>query len=216
MKVCQKNGMQLYNPESSVAAKNVLIAFGQSTFASFRRAEVYIFGRRKNRCKSFNGNGKIDEVSCFLPFNFICEFVQQPIGCPSYSTDYTRAPAFHDAATVTNPKTCEYHLPIDNDYTVIISGGDVPKESIIQLDMENTPEIRHLPIKIAQSFPNLNSIYCTGCEVTTITAKSLQGLAKLKLIVLDNAKIIELNSAAFVGLNALLRIDLGKLNFNQP
>jgi hypothetical protein len=70
---CLKNGMKLYQTQSS-ASTSVISIFTKKYFGGSRKAEAFVEGSTSKGCKTFTGTGKTNSVLCKSSYTFFCEF----------------------------------------------------------------------------------------------------------------------------------------------
>jgi hypothetical protein len=71
---CLKNGMKLYQTQSS-ASTSVLSIFTSKYFGGSRKAEAFVEGKTGKKCKTFSGIGKTNFAMCQSSYTFFCEFI---------------------------------------------------------------------------------------------------------------------------------------------
>lgn len=88
-------------------------------------------------------------------------------------------------------------------------------ENVQGLLLEHNQNIRYLPIKVHENFPNLLGISAFDCKIEEISKANFEKLTKLTEIHLHNNKIKVIYADTFEDLTALQHIFLGKMNINQ-
>lgn len=71
-------------------------------------------------------------------------------------------------------------------------------------------KIQFLPVKIFQSFPNLRGYFAGNLNVSKVSHKNLQRLAKLEVLYLNGNQIEKMKSDTFEGLLKLRIVNLGE------
>lgn len=83
-----------------------------------------------------------------------------------------------------------------------------PKDESAQgLDFDGNKKIKFLPIKVAETFPNLLVYDARICSLT-ITKANFEGIDKLNLLYLHENRISTINSETFEDLIALEKFKL--------
>lgn len=204
-KVCERNGMQLFTPDS--ASLPQIVAFGREKFGGSPRAEVFVSGRRGNLCLAAKGDGKLKFVHCSTTLNFFCEMAKTLtiIQCSQYtSTTYDHVIPF----LVTD--ACVYSGAISNAETILTTTEDKAKELILAVEFDAySPEtLTHFPINLAENFPNMEVFFMPGNPITVIPTSTFAGCSKLKFVRLNGLKIQFLNKDSFKDLVNLVRLDM--------
>lgn len=91
----------------------------------------------------------------------------------------------------------------------IISSRD---EHIGALQMHLNEEIRFLPEKVSETFPNLLLIWAYKCSLTEVSKNNFENLAKLRSLFLNNNQIEKIPSNAFEDLMSLSILYLRKFS----
>lgn len=84
---------------------------------------------------------------------------------------------------------------------------------IIRFD--NNKKISYLPIKIAETFPNINKIYASSCSIKEVSNENFKNLSKLKFLFLGNNEIKKISRNTFEGLTSLESLGLSKKEFSE-
>jgi hypothetical protein len=184
-KLCEDNGMRLYDPTSSANALKALVLFGSTSFGASRKAQFYVHGRRGNRCQTARGNGALTESSCISIFNAVCEYFE----------------VRHLLCDTTTLNKCLYDSPITKDNMVMYLKS--PATYVTVYSSTNIPGSLFLPVDLAFTFPNLESIQAYTCAIATLNRETFAGLIRLKELDLAYNKITELRSSIFEGLISL-------------
>lgn len=87
------------------------------------------------------------------------------------------------------------------------------QDSFVQgLELERNNMIFYLPIKIAESFPNLLALSAWDCSLKEISRKNFENLSKLKQLILYRNEIETIFYDTFADLIALEYLNLRKKN----
>jgi hypothetical protein len=216
---CEKNGMQLYQPNSSPQARQALVTFAKSTLGNNKLIEVFVGGRSGDTCTALQGDGRLKNISCKSASLFVCEFLEPTTttSCsviePIENIDLGDIYFFpDDYIGFTSPKICDYKGTISNGNTAMTVNAGAEKQSIIALLFMNNPNVAHFPIDLASNFPNLLAIFSAYCQISELSYRSFQGLSSLKNLFLGFNLISKLDRKVFKDLVNLKVLILSKLS----
>lgn len=82
-------------------------------------------------------------------------------------------------------------------------------ETVGALSLSFNKKIFHLPIDVAESFPNLQVFYAARCSITKISKSNFKGLSKLRRLDLYHNQIETIPSDTFSDCIELERFGLG-------
>jgi hypothetical protein len=103
-----------------------------------------------------------------------------------------------------------------NEITVINSSETTisnKNEDVTALEFSNNENIFMLPVKVAESFPNLRAFGVARCSVRAVTKENFKGLTKLRYLSLNQNKIEKIPSDTFADLVSLDQLFLCKNAF---
>jgi hypothetical protein len=197
--------MRLYDPNSSIQARQALVKFAKTTLLNNRLIEVLVDGPSGDRCTALQRNGKLKNVPCESASFFVCEYKEA-------TTTITCDENHLIVVSGSNlPVICSYSGAISNGNTAIVSKSDIEKESILTLQVFNNENAFHIPIDIASNFPNLQSIFFVDCSISEISYNSLKDLSRLTFLDLSFNNISKLDRKIFKDLVNLKWLAMGKL-----
>lgn len=127
-------------------------------------------------------------------FTSIKESETKKVSCESFSDV--------NWESVGNVKTCfmTSTTSIDELGAVITPRDD----SVKALTFHGNKKIFHLPVNVAETFPNLEAYYARDCSLKEVPKRSFNGLIKIKLLSLEeNNEIEKISIGTFEGLVAL-------------
>lgn len=87
-------------------------------------------------------------------------------------------------------------------------------ETELGLSLDGNQKVFHLPIEVAESFPNLQGYSAGGCSIKDISRENFKNLSKLKSLWLDGNQIRKIWEDTFDDLVEVERISLCKQQFN--
>lgn len=108
-----------------------------------------------------------------------------------------------------NEKNCLVHENTDiniDDVSFLLTSD----YSVDGINFNANKKVKFLPVKIFQSFPNLRGYFAGNLNVSEVSHKNLQRLAKLEVLYINNNRIEKIKSDAFEGLLKLRIVNLGK------
>lgn len=211
---CNANGMRLYRPYSSADATRVLQSYVASLNLKGQKPDVYVFGGKNDKCAVIRANEKVKNTPCFFSHTSFCEYFEpSSVECESYVPVGTGF--YVDVTGIDQPQACIYKTPVTESGLVLRSSSAVAKESIVIVDVEDVTASEYLNVGFGSTFPNLQYLRADGCNIKEITRASFEGLTRIKFIDLDYNQITVISSSVFAGLTSLVRLDLGRIEFNE-
>lgn len=96
---------------------------------------------------------------------------------------------------------------IDDPNTIILN-RDL---SMKNFDCSDNKKIKFLPIKMAETFPNLLFYNGRNCSIKELKKKHFENLSRLEVVSFGSNRIETIYSDTFENLTSLQAIDLGKL-----
>lgn len=106
-------------------------------------------------------------------------------------------------------KTC--YIKITTTITTPTTSITAPTESVLGLSLWENKKISYLPVKVAESFPELLVYGAAGCSVTRISKENFINLRRMKRLDLSNNQIALVPNNAFEDLVALEWLQLRKI-----
>lgn len=108
-----------------------------------------------------------------------------------------------------NEKNClvNENVAISSDDVTFLLASDYSADGI---NFNANKKVKFLPVRIFQTFPNLQGYFAGGLNISEVSQKNLQRLAKLEVLYLNNNRIEKINSDSFEGLLKLRIVNLGK------
>jgi hypothetical protein len=180
-KLCENNGMRLFQPKSSASARKALVLFGSTYLGASPKAQFYVHGRRGNRCQTAKGNGALTKTYCHFELNAMCEYFE----------------VRHLLCDTTTLNRCKYKTPIVKDNMVMYLEGAATYAGITAFDVEFVPGTTFFPVDLGTTFPNLEYLYAWSCSVAKLNRQTFAGMTKLKYLDLDSNKLTEVRSSTF-------------------
>lgn len=101
---------------------------------------------------------------------------------------------------------------IDNPVVRISSPLDVDDTQIVTINFSEDKNVKFLPNSIASKFPNVVKLQANGCSLRKVTKLSLRSLIKLKVLMLNNNAIVEVEPEAFY---EIFSVEIILLNNNR-
>lgn len=104
-----------------------------------------------------------------------------------------------------NVTNCKVHQSIESEEYVLVS----PNYTTVELlNMENKREVKYLPKRIGERFPNLKEIWAFDCELTVVRDHYFEDLKKLRFLHMYGNKISVIEPSAFKDLTSVEKVDL--------
>lgn len=113
----------------------------------------------------------------------------------------------------THENTCDFDesTVIDSDdYTIY----NAKNETVTSMSLDDNKKVEFLPIRVFQSFPNIDSYSATSCSIREISKENFEGLLDLSVISLMGNQILMILSNTFQGLPVLNFLDLREIHLN--
>lgn len=84
-------------------------------------------------------------------------------------------------------------------------------ETIEGLSFDDNKEIYYLPVKVAETFPNLIAYWAMHCSLTEVSKINFKHLSKLRTLSLHHNQIVTIASNTFDDLTSLEHLYLGEI-----
>jgi hypothetical protein len=157
---CERNGMQLYRPNSSPQALQALVTLAKTTLGNNKRIEVFVSGRSGNKCQALQGNGELIDFSCNTRSSFVCEYLEVTTKTKCAISDPIGASSFVNLTGITSPTICYCFDSFKNGNTAIAVNAallhcnphDTQQTNIFQLTLSQASQtFKELPMMVVLS-----------------------------------------------------------------